>query len=141
MKKVLILVLITGIWLSLSGCNRDSKSYAPLNHENTRWVSEDPNIFFEVSEEFRELTRYKTYGQISIDGEITEIVVCFDHGVGMYVFELLPDGNREHLFGGLSKFYPDKLEVNKINNGKEVFGKSVKKITFFMEPIRKEHPW
>ena len=146
MKKVLILVLITGIWLSLSGCNRDSINYAPLNHENTRWVSKNPDIFFEVSEEFGELTGSRTYGQISIDGEITEIVVYFNHGIGiygtgMYVDELLPGGNRERLFSGMGKYYPGELVMNKINNEKGFLDKSIKKITFFMEPMRKERPW
>ena len=83
MKKVLILAFVAGMWLSLSGCYRGSVSDAPPYRENTRWVSKGPDIFFEVSEEFRELTGFNTYGQISIDGEIPEIVVYFDHGAGL----------------------------------------------------------
>ena len=141
MKKVLILAFVAGMWLSLSGCYRGSISDSPTYRENTRWVSKGPDIFFEVSEEFRELTGFRTYGQISIDGEITEIVIYFDHGAGAFVDELLPDGNRERLFRGERKNYPDKLVMNRIYSDKGFLDKSIKKITFFVEPIGVERPW
>ena len=137
-KKALIFVciimcfLLQGCWGGWTDINAGKR---PTDQGYGRWVSENPNIYFEVSEKFLELTGFRTYGQMVIDGVTTEIVVYFDYGTGMYVDELLSDGDRELLFGGTCNFSPDKLVLS-INNkikGSLEFDKSIKKITFIKE--------
>ena len=135
---------MTVMCLLLWGCDI-YHGQRPSDYKNTRWVSENPNIYFEVNEKFSEITGTITYGKIIIDGVTTEIAVDF----GMEpVAEFRPissykkgEGIDGHawLFRGRCKYSPDKLVITKIVNNsryeESFLDESIRKITFIKEDI------
>jgi hypothetical protein len=79
MKKIALALILLTVATLLS-CSFDlSAGKRPTDQLNTRWVSTDPDIYFEVSDKYEDITGSWTYGQINIDGVITEIMVGFDY--------------------------------------------------------------
>ena len=151
MKKVLIFGCIVMICFSLQGCwggwTDINAGKRPIDHNNSRWVSEDPDIYFEVSDDYREITGGRTYGKITIDRVVTEIRVSFDYGTTVQFADIAAykvdengrayiDGNM-WLFIGRCKFSEDKLVVTVINNN-DFLDESIKKITFIKEEMSEE---
>lgn len=76
------MALALGWLLALSGCGVDFYcDRRPAVDENARWVCEDPEMWFSVSDVGHE-------GELVLGGEIIPIAVCFDYGTGMDVFPL-----------------------------------------------------
>jgi hypothetical protein len=139
MKNRCIAILFTLIFLmNLTACVDFNAGKRPVDQKNTRWRSADPDIYFDVSDEYREITRHSTYGKINIGGVITEIEVVFGHGASVY-FDTFSGGNPDNavwLFSGGCIFSNDKLVVH-IDNRKEAFlDDSIKTITFYREEIK-----
>jgi hypothetical protein len=140
MRKLVITVLAVFLLVVFSSCYWPWKKW-PTDQENTRWVSLDPDIYFEVSAKFNDITKNNTYGKINIDGVVTEIAVSFDFGDGVEfrpAFAFTDSGGIDGdawLFMGKWDFSPDKLVVDITNNTKGFLDDSIKTITFYREEI------
>ena len=129
----------------LTGCVDFYTGKRPIDYPNTRWVSENPDMYFEVGNSVS-----VEYAQIMMHGEVIELICGFDHGVGITFYDVsafIPadpsnpndiDGVRFEgwLFMGLCEFSKDKLVAKITNNGKGFLDKSIKEITFLREDIQ-----
>jgi len=144
MKRIKIFIItITLIGMTLlPNCFVDFYTgKRPIDYPNTRWVSENPDIYFEVTRNGE-----MTYGQITIDGDAIEIIVSFDYGTGIDFYDLSAytppnESNRygaidgtNWLFWGSCKFGKDKLIVT-IKKNREFLDDSIKKIIFVREDL------
>lgn len=145
--------MLAVIFLSLVLCTACGVDFyagkRPTNYENTKWVCNDPDMFFEVNEKYGEITGSSTYGQINIDGAITEIAVSFNFGtaakfrpISSYKTRVLEDGTvesyiagNEWLFWGECRFSKNKLIVNVTDNSKGFLDDSIKTLTFIREDV------
>ncbi len=151
MKKVIFSLCIAMEIIILQGCAVDMYvGKRPSDQNNTKWVSEEPDIYFEVSDKYNELTGCNTYGKVNINGVETEIAVSFALGSPRVEFrpvsayhksdneeESYIDGNA-WLFKGNCNFSHNKLVVKIYNNDKGFLDDSIKKITFIKEEKEQE---
>ena len=138
----------------LTGCVDLFSGRRPINYPNTRWVSQDPDMFFIVGEG-KKVTDWSEailaeviYAQITIDGEVNEVFLGFDEtGAGMFVYDLsvydpetgwFIEGGLNldaKLFSGLCKFSPNRLIVTITRNDKGFLDDSITEIIFIREDI------
>lgn len=131
MKKLVFVFII--ICLLLQGCADMNSGKRPSDYENTKWVSQNPNIYFEVSDDFSETTGTNTYGKITVGEMSTEITVLFDYGNGV-IFRELSSGTGSQILEGTCTFSNDKLIV-KVDNYEEAWFDSIDEITFIKHPL------
>jgi hypothetical protein len=143
MKKYIIVACICLIALSFTGCD----PYAgkrPNNYTDTKWVSGDPDIYFEVSDKYYKIVGFNTYGRININGDSIDAVVAFNMGRGVSFddvasYHIDESGEAGYspipLFGGECKFGKDKLVVKITHNEAGLLPDDVKEITFVREPL------
>ncbi|MDD6236229.1 MAG: hypothetical protein PUB00_02495 [Clostridiales bacterium] len=141
MKFLKLLVFVFCLWFMLCGCKMCRTLYdgqRPNDYPNTRWVSKEPDIYFEVSDVPGQLC----YGKLVKDGKTIDIKVDFSLDTDVYV--MINDGvgtrtDENFLFKGYCKFSETKLvitiEGNPENYGNYYFGEDVKKITFIREEL------
>ena len=143
MKKHLILILCLIIPL-LSSCDPYPSKHHPITNPNTRWVSENPNMFFEIDDFANpgDLIAKVSYAQIIKDDEVIELILSFDYSGGSVIAnELsarLPDGGilgGNALFQGLCKSSAKKLVVTIERNDRGFLDESIKEITFVREDL------
>ena len=127
MKKISAIVII--ICLLLQGCVDFNHGKRPSDYKNTRWVSETPDIYFEVNEDYDTVTKTNTYGKITEGENEFEITVLFDYGNGIVFCDL---ASGDQMLRGTCKFSDDTLVV-KVTKCEEEWCSSVKKITFSKE--------
>ena len=134
-----MLLCLSLICSLILGCDLSYKQKLYLREQNnTRWVSEYPDICLEITET-------GDVAQITIDNVTTELCVFFAIG-GNSVRFLEKDARRidddgigvvnldKWLFIGRWQLIEDgKIVVNIINNDKGFLDKSIKKITFIRE--------
>jgi len=136
-RFIILLVLL----LFSTGCNIFYYG-RPTDYTNTRWVSESPDMFFEVGD-----SHTVVYTQIIIDNEIFILKTGFDHSI-IVTFEdasgfdfetgqLLPGLSNDDtlLFYGRGRFSPTKLVLHSIWNDKGFLDDSIKEIVFIREDI------
>ena len=154
MKRISSISFCIMIILIVStGC--DSPFHAgrrPVNFPNTRWVSQDPDMFFVVGENIsdNDLRPYAdvTYAQIVIDGEKIELRVVFAQSGGQIYFDdpagFDPDTGGQlpgvairdvHFFTGLGRFSPERLVVTITHNPRGFLDDSIEEIIFYREDI------
>ena len=146
MRKLILLVCgVTMMMCFLSSCDPHT-GRRPINYPNTRWVSENPDMFFEVGEDI--VGRQAVYAQITINGEIVEIMCSFEVS-GALVYFSDPSGfdsetgfpleginsNDVELFRGLCKFGSKKLVVTIDKNEKGFLDDSITEIVFIREDL------
>jgi hypothetical protein len=109
----------------------------PTAYKETRWVSTDPNIYFEVSEKYDSLT----FGELTTNDTIVEMEVLFNMGRRVD-FRYLPDEKEivssykdALVFSGECKFGKDKLVVDILSNDAGLLTDDVTQITFVREPL------
>jgi hypothetical protein len=134
MKHIIIFIMVVLIGIvASSSCGVDfNHGKRPSDFPNTRWVSQEPDIFFEI-----EMHHRVTYAQITIDSEIMEIYIGFDYGAGVY-FELMPtEENQENrtVFSGLGRFSSDKLILRRSDNCQGFLDDSIIEIIFIREDL------
>ena len=137
MKKKLFNIIIL-CCLLLQGCVDFSSGKRPVDYINTKWTSEDPNIYFEVKEEFREIYGTVTYGKISTYNETIEIYVDFDYGKGIFIKKLESDNSFvdvDQILRGICHFGENKLIVKVIEKDEEWFDEDLEEITFVREDL------
>ena len=136
-------------WRNMSSSRIDGRR--PINHPNTRWVSQEPSMFFEIGEKVRDgqfgPEAEVVNAQIVIDGGIIELVVRFDDfGAGVVFYEpsvfdpetgRLPPGVRSidvRLFSGWAvRFRSYMLVVRITNNERGFLCDSIEEIVFIRE--------
>jgi hypothetical protein len=122
----------------------------PTNYPNTRWVSEDPDMFFVVGEE-QSVNQWGsharvTHAQITKEGEVIELICRFAVSGALVLFYDVSARNietgairgSELLFSGLCKFGSDKLVVTIRNNDKGFLDDSITEIVFVREDIEED---
>jgi hypothetical protein len=151
MKIVVYILAVILVLTLLTSCDPFT-GQRPYNYPNTRWVSEDPDMFFVVGEEqftnqwgsFADVT----HAQITKDGEVIELICSFAVSGALVLFydvsgfdsetgKLIHAGSTSDitLFTGLCKFGPDKLVVTIRNNDKGFLDDSITEIVFVREDI------
>ena len=150
MKKTIaiIAILILSLLLLFSiSCTRIIDG--PNNYPNTRWVSEDPEMFFVMGGE-QSWTR-AIYGQLSKNGETIECLVrIYEFGGTIWFDDLsfydsetgrLLEGENTGdaiLFSGVYWLYEDRLILTDIRDKKDFFPDSITEIVFYREDLTKE---
>ena len=118
MKRITIFIItiaLIGMTL-LSSCGVDFfHGKRPIDYPNTRWVSENPDIYFEVGK-----NRGMIYGQITIEDDIIEIIVSFDYGAGVEFLDTsaYTPPNESNPYGSIRSgkwFFLDRANSEKIN--------------------------
>ena len=143
-KNVATILGLLIIFIFITGCPGigADRNHSPVFQPNTRWVSEELDMFFEV----RDYGRIP-YAQIIIDGELIELSVEFDTGRAIFFTELAP---RDPETGapvfvrdirrsiGRCRFSPYTLrvyDIEPIRNREGFFDDSITEITFIRENI------
>ena len=134
-KKALIYLIIC--CCVLQGCVDFNAGKRPAEYINTKWISDNPNVYFEVREEFMELYKTITYGEIFYNGNSIDVYVGFDMGKGVAIRELSNcyDLSIPPLLRGLCEFGEDKFIVEVIEKDEKWFDEDLKEITFIREDI------
>ena len=119
------------------------KDIQPYCQNNTKWVSENPNICIEVKEEFVKTTGGNTVAKIQLPEGEKESDVLFDNVNRVYFLPMYYDITKEqaktqpitelNYISGECKFYRDKMVV-KIEED-HIFNGEYDKITFIKEPL------
>ena len=115
----------------------------PIDFPNTRWVSQEPDMFFEVHNRGS-----VSYAQIIVNEEIIELMVDFaESGSSVLVRDLSgfdPDTGRMFpglstadvtIFIGLCRFSPDRVVITITQNPIGFLDDSIEKIIFYREDI------
>lgn len=135
-KVVLCMALITAMLMLLSGCyGSDIRDYIPgtwdphkgerpTDYPSTKWVSQSPELWFEVPDEDSDAA---PKGQIRIDDQTTELFVYFN-GFKTAFFSKA-DGSGL-LFSGTCQFGSKKLVVTIDPEYDTLLDGRYKKLTF-----------
>ena len=150
MKRIIVCFLLAiSFFVFLSACDLNAY-HMPTSYPNTRWVSQDPDMFFIIGENINGegLRPYAdvTYAQINIDEEVIELIVGFRHSQ-MFVDNparrdpetggLLPgrDSNYSRIFIGSGRFSPDRVVIRITHNPNGFLDDSIEEIIFYREDI------
>jgi hypothetical protein len=128
--------------LLLSGCyGSDFRNYIPgtgdthsgrrpTDYAPSKWISENPNIWFEVptSEDDDSNTQAFLNGEIMLEDKTIRITVFFNRGRSIFIYN--EDSQGEQVLYGLCTFDPEKLIVEIDKKDDAIFGGQYKEITF-----------
>jgi hypothetical protein len=141
-KRWVLIVCAVITFLLPAGCD-PFHGRRPIDYPNTRWVAENPELFFEVGTD-----NNVTYAQIITDDEEIELLCNFGISGALIFFyplsalmpptEAHPYGiirGADMLFSGLCKFGKSKLIVTINNNDKGFLDDSITEIVFIREDI------
>jgi len=139
MKRITIFIITALIITTiLSSCGVDFYTgKRPIDYPNTRWVSQNPDIYFEVGK-----SGEITHAQITINGNIIELLCFFYIAEPIIAFHVISTSNLTEdlnsdtsLFTGKCNFNKDKLVVKIYNNSKGFLDDSIKEIIFLREDM------
>ena len=144
MKKLAVGLCLSMFCLLAQGCVDFNVGKRPTDQNNTKWVSQNPDIYFEVNDEYGAVTGCNTYGKTTVNGATTEIAVRFDYGTTVQfspisAYHKGENGSQSYidgddwLFIGRCEFSKNMLVVNVFNNSKGFLDDEIKKITFVKE--------
>jgi len=142
-KKLSALLLVSIIAFSFSSCDTNFlNKILPGNYDasfgkrpdyfpNTKWVSEEPNIWFEVIEEVNDIGESNNVikGEIYFEDEKLNFEAYFDMGIGFNIIVEAEDYEYNKTIKGLCSFYSDKLIVEIEEDF--VFNNKYEQITFY----------
>ena len=142
------------LYVCITGCDGPFlEGRRPINYPNTRWVSQDPDIYFIIGDELGVNGRgfsyaEVTYAQIVHNGKVFELKVGFTETGATVVFDdasgyesgtdrlLFGLNNSDvRLFTGLCRFSSNRLVVTISNNDKGFLDDSITEIIFIREDI------
>ena len=119
--------------LSFMGCTRTSRT-RPIDYAPSKWVSEEPDMWFIVPEQDHSAYTYSepAAGEITIEGQKIPFQIWFTP-VDLVTFY----NDEGDLFDGICKFSPEKMTV-KIRKSEEdkAFHGTVDKIVFVRVPMQ-----
>ena len=135
MKKILSMVLIFA--LLLNSCMYVPNGEYPFDYPAAMWVSEEPDIWFEVTDT---TGRSDAKGELTIGDEVYEIVMSFSYSYSVVVingYDSVYSDKRNWLFRGRCKFGAEKLivKIDKDEKFPDIFNGEVDEITFIRIPI------
>jgi hypothetical protein len=133
MKKVIIGIVTIAIIMSLSGCIY-KPGQRPTDYGPALWISEDPDIWFEVLE-YDQKRNYQTKGQLTINGNAYSFSAYFNYASSVNFTDT--EDYTKRYFKGSCIFGPDKLIVKVDPKYDYIFNGSVKEITFIRTEISK----
>jgi len=133
MKKMFIGILTISIILNLSGCIY-KPGQRPTDYGPAIWISEDPDIWFEVLE-YDQNRNYQTIGQLTLNGNVYNFIAYFNYASGVR-FTDAEDRSNEYFIGSC-KFGPEKLIIKVNPKYDRIFNGQVKEITFIRTEISK----
>lgn len=132
LKRIISVILLSVTILIFSGCILH-QGERPTDYGPAKWISNDPNIWFEVLETDDKLgtNRMSPIGQIILGNRSIDFTMHFDGGITVYFYNA--DGKSGLLFSGTCNFSIDNLIV-KINKNKDtVFNGEIDQIVFKRE--------
>lgn len=135
MKRILIICLTFLLFTLFHGCNFiPHQGERPFDYPPARWISENPNIWFDVvSHDGNPSRRSEPKGKVELTGRSVEIIVGFDITNRIFVRENINASNPQG-FNGTCKFNPEKLIVT-VNKEKDtLFHGEYDTITFIRIP-------
>ena len=121
-KKIAVLILISIIVLTFSCCDTNVlNKILPGNYDasygkrpdyfpNTKWVSEEPNIWFKVNDK-ENSGNNEIKGEILFEDEVFNFEAYFDMGIGFNIIVEAKDNQHNMTITGSCKFYSDRLIV------------------------------
>ena len=145
MKKIIIYFLAMIFFFAFITSCDPNFNRMPTNYPNTRWVSQEPDMFFEIKSP-RANFYTASYAQIIIDGEVVELRVVFAQsqmfvddpaGYDPDTGQLLSGLNTSdvHLFTGTGRFNPDRVVIRITHNPRGFLDDSIEQIIFYREDI------
>jgi len=129
MKKIFKILPVLFLLFCTNGCTRYIAN-RPIEYPNTKWVSSNPDIYFQVD------ANSQVKGETNINGDIIKIQVLFGQttSVRFYSGDNTPSSPLKLLLNGEGTFSKNKMIVkvseDKLFNNKYkelVFNKEVKK--------------
>lgn len=123
--------------LLLNSCMNIPNGEYPFDYPAAMWVSEEPDIWFEVTDT---TGRRDAKGELTIGDEVYEICVLFGYSNDMTVlngYNADPTDNNNWLFCAKCKFGAEKLivKIKKDEKFPDIFNGEVDEITFIRIPI------
>lgn len=123
-KRWLFLIILS---LVLSGCWNIYAGQRPDELGPALWVSENPDIWFEVFDADPETGYVEPTGQLTYDGTTYSFWVMFDNAKGIVLQRL---DNGDTLLLGNCRFSPKKLVVKLMPKGDFIFDGTIQEIVF-----------
>lgn len=140
MKKIYLITIIS-VLLCCSGCIIKNPYYGkrPLDYPNTKWVSDDPDIYFTVAEESIQ-NKPRMLGEIKANNETIPIQVSFNTNNSISVLYYYESGENKYteVFAGKCKFEKEKCVVTDLvvnENANAYFSDNIKEIVFSREDL------
>lgn len=130
-RIILVLAVFLSVSIPLCSCYDKYAGKRPFEYPNTRWESQDPYVWFEVSEDGNE----PCFGQVQLqDGTIYEVQVSFDftNGIDFHVYDG-DTGKMLYYHTGTTEFGNPKFTVM-LEYG-TLFSKEYETITFVRTDI------
>ena len=125
-NRGLLAIIVMFLIVVSSSCVDFNSGKRPNDYDNTKWVSTQPDIWFEVHNR-------KCTGEATINDKVTKIYVSFDYGNTVEIYPMGKNSLDEVLMIGRCKFSKEKLVVFVSKNEKGLADESVTEITFMKE--------
>lgn len=126
---ILIVALIDPNYVApyIPGNHIPLKAYRPTHCPGTQWISEDPDISFEVPDEYG--TYWELDAVLNMNGEKREVCLVFNPGVYVNVYDKTENGGK--IFDGRCRFYSDKMVIEIDED--VIFDGQYKTVTFYKQ--------
>ena len=122
-KKYFVTAVMIFIFVLTSGCDMNAGK-RPYDYPPAKWVSEEPEIFFDGV-----YKRHGLDGYLILEGQSIEINVFFNRGKGVSIS--IDDSIK---LIGLCVFHPNKFTISVKKEDDNIFNGQYKKITFIRVP-------
>ena len=137
MRRIYSITVFVLLVTLLQSCTMIPDGAVPTDHDKTKWVAQEIDMYFEVDDKYIPVNYTNTYGEVTQNDITTSFCVLFDYG-SLVVFRSFIPGNPESsseldLFKGTCKFGEKKLVVDVREN--DFLDSSIKQITFIREDL------
>jgi len=127
------------IMILTCGCVDMYANKRPTCYPNTKWISNNPNIYFQVISD----ENFGNIGEFNINNKVITIKMVFDYGPGVKIvdnniIEKINNSTEAALITGHCKFSKTKLivTIDEVSD-KISLDPSIKEITFIRENLSK----
>lgn len=109
MKKSLFIIVSICIIITFSGC-KPYQGKRPFDYPPARWISETPNLWFDVESTYEDATKItEMYGQLISKDQAIDIIVTFGYTNEIIIRQ--KDDSTNNNLTGHCQFSPEKLIV------------------------------
>lgn len=126
MKNLFIIICIMA--LMFTGCVDFYAGKRPCDYPNSKWVSDNPDIYFMI------FNVKSDFGEININEAIIEFYPRFDYGEKMDFVVIEDNGDETILFSGYCRFGKEKLVVT-LSKDQTFFENNIKQLVFYREDM------